>query len=125
MPQHTSDKATSGRRPGERRQAARHSLEVQIEVGIGRSLLFHATTNLSRDGAFLQQAIPYKVGTRVKLVIRLPDGGKPIACAGAVANVPDAKSTGMGLKFSDITEKDQRRIDAFAKQIAEEVDVEF
>ena len=124
MPQ-TPSKGVNARRKGERRQAARHSLEVQIEVGIGRELLFHATTNLSRDGAFLQRAIPYKVGTKVKLLIRLPDGGKPIACEGAVANIPDAKTTGMGLKFANITEKDQRRIDAFARQVAEEVDVEF
>jgi Tfp pilus assembly protein PilZ len=122
---HTSDKVLTPRRKGERRQAARHPIEVQIEVGIGRELLFLATTNLSRDGAFLQRAIPYKVGTKIKLLIRLPDGDKPIACEGAVANIPDAKTTGMGLKFTTITERDQRRIDSFARQVAEAVDVDL
>jgi hypothetical protein len=115
----------TSRRRGERRRAERHSLEVQIEVTVGRAQLFHATTNLSREGAFLQRAIPYPVGTDAKVRILLPDGGPPIDCAGAVANIPNTTSVGMGLKFTEISDKDQRRIDAFARQIAEEIDVEI
>ena len=40
-------------------------------------------------------------------------------------NIPNTTSVGMGLKFTEISDKDQRRIDAFARQIAEEIDVEI
>jgi len=95
----------------ERRKAKRHPLEITIEVSIGRDLLFQATRDVSRDGAFLLRAIPYEVGTKAKLKILLPDGGAPIECKGEVANVPDTAEVGMGLKFLDISAQDQRRIE--------------
>lgn len=95
----------------ERRQAKRHPLEITIEISIGKDMIFQATRDLSRTGAFLERAIPYKVGTKAKLKILLPDGGAPIVCKGEVVNVPDHADVGMGLKFLDITEADQRRIE--------------
>ena len=83
--------------------------ELQPQTQIDQ--LFLATRDLSRNGAFLERAIPYKVGTKAQLKILLPDGGDPIACTGEVASVPDAAEVGMGLKFLDISEKDQRRIE--------------
>jgi hypothetical protein len=95
----------------ERRTARRHPLEITIEVSIGRDVFFQATRDVSRTGAFLERAIPYPVGTQARLKLLLPDGGEPITCTGEVASVPDATEVGMGLKFLDISEKDQRRIE--------------
>ena len=95
----------------ERRNSRRHPLAITIEVSIDRDLMFQATANVSRDGAFLERAIPYQVGTRAQLKILLPDGSAPIECGGEVVNVPSATEVGMGLKFLDITPADQRRIE--------------
>lgn len=95
----------------ERRRTKRHPLEITVEITIGRDQLFQATRDLSREGAFLVRAIPYKVGTKANLKILLPDGGAPIVCRGIVVNIPDNTEVGMGLKFLDISEQDQRRIE--------------
>ncbi|MBI5547921.1 MAG: PilZ domain-containing protein [Deltaproteobacteria bacterium] len=115
MSQRTSSKGS--RRASDRRQATRHPIEITLEVTVGREMLILATTNLSRLGTFLQRAIPYPVGTKVGLRVLLPDEAPPIVCSGEVANVPNAKSTGMGIKFTDIAEQDQQRIDIFARAL--------
>ncbi len=95
----------------ERRQAKRHPLEITIEISIGKDLIFQATRDVSRTGAFLERAIPYEVGTKARLKLLLPDGGAPVVCSGEVVNIPDSTEVGMGLKFLDIAEADQRRIE--------------
>lgn len=95
----------------ERRRHKRHPLEITLEVTVGRDLLLLATRDVSRSGAFLEHAIPFPVGTKAKVQILLPDGGAPIACRAEVVNVPDATEVGMGLKFLDISDKDQLRIE--------------
>ena len=107
------DRPAGSLRGAARRDATRHAIEIPLEVSIEREMLIFATTNLSHSGAFLRQAIPYAVGTHATVRILLPDDGPAIVCAAEVANIPDSKEVGMGLKFLDITEKDQRRIDAF------------
>jgi len=109
--------AAKARRAGERRRDPRHPLEVTLEVRIGREMSLHATTDLSRSGAFLQHAIAFPVGTRAQVRIFLPGEAAPIDCEARVASVPDAAKVGMGLEFDGIAEKDQRRIEAFAAQV--------
>ena len=110
----SADNGSTTRRGPERRESTRHPIEIPIEVNIEREMLIFATTNLSRTGAFLQRAIPYAVGTRARLRILLPDDGPPISCTAEVATIPDATAVGMGLRFVDMDEQDQRRIEAFA-----------
>ena len=104
---------TKAGRGEERRRARRHPIEIPIEIATRGDMLIHVTSNLSVTGAFFHRAIPFKVGTRVKLRILLP-GDEPIACEGVVANIPNAKDLGMGVEFVDISADDQRRIEALA-----------
>lgn len=101
----------------ERRRDPRHPIEVTIQLTLGRNATFHATTDLSRGGAFFREAVPFPVGTRARVQFKLPGDAQAFACAGEIVNVPRAR-LGMGVKFVDLTEDDAVRIDRFAQDSA-------
>jgi len=108
----SSEKAASAsaRAEADRRVAARHPIEIPIELSTKTEMLIHVTANLSATGAFFKRAIPYKVGTRLMLRILLP-GDAPVKCEGIVASIPNSKDFGMGVQFIEISKDDQKRIE--------------
>ncbi len=57
-----------------RRKDARVPVRLRVELGTGEALLREYTTNLSRGGAFVATQSPPPMGTRLPLVVALPDG---------------------------------------------------
>lgn len=101
------------RRRGDRRTEKRHPITIAVAVSTGNELSIHASKNLSRGGAFFENAIPYRKGTPVEVRFELPGDPHTVVCEGVVVNVPRA-GFGMGVKFSKIDPDDARRIDRFA-----------
>lgn len=83
----------------ERRRAVRVSAVIPIEVRDAHGFTLHSSSDLSVGGVYFDRAIPHAVGTRVELSFNLPGDDRTIACAGEVANVPDAHEYGMGIRF--------------------------
>jgi uncharacterized protein (TIGR02266 family) len=107
----------SQEQPLDRRAAARHDIEITIEMRSGLDATIHATTDLSRGGAFFRDAVPYPVGTVAQLTFKLPGDDHAIRCLGEVVNVsPDR--LGMGLRFLDLSADDAQLIDRFAQNSA-------
>ena len=98
----------------ERRGARRVPIVIPVELADERGFLLHSTSDLSVGGAFFAMAIPNAVGSRVKITLR-PPGLEPIRCEGEVANVPDAKQYGMGVRFVNLSDTDQARLEAFIR----------
>jgi hypothetical protein len=84
-------------------------VEITIEISIGKDLSSGDARRLAHR-RLPERAIPYEVGTKARLKLLLPDGGAPVVCSGEVVNIPDSTEVD-GLKFLDIAEADQRRIE--------------
>lgn len=98
----------------ERRSALRAPVVLTVEVRDARGFSLHSTRDISSGGVYFDRAIPYPVGLRVHLAFSLPGETRAIRCDGEVANVPDKKGYGMGIRFLDLAPADADRIDAFA-----------
>ncbi len=103
--------------PAERRKAARHAIEIPIELKAGSDTTIHVTSDLSAGGAFFRDAVPYPVGLRAQIRFQLPGVARRFECVGEIVNVPK-KKFGMGVKFLDLTDEDADRIDRFAQNAA-------
>lgn len=103
----------------DRRAHPRHAVAITMELTAGNDLYFHVSGNLSKGGAFFNRAIPHPVGTRVEVTFQIPgDDGPPIRCGGEVVNIPDGNDgLGMGVRFIDVTEVEQERIELFMEQV--------
>lgn len=99
--------------PFERRSALRAHVTVTIEVRDARGFSLHSTRDISASGVYFDRAIPHQVGARVSLAFSLPGDPRAIRCDGEVANVPDKRGYGMGIRFLDLSPDDADRIDAF------------
>lgn len=96
----------------ERRRAARVPIVIPVELADERGFSLHSTSDLSVGGAFFARAIPHTVGAHIQVTLR-PPGIDPIRCEGEVANVPDAQSFGMGVRFVQLSDADRVRLEAF------------
>jgi uncharacterized protein (TIGR02266 family) len=99
----------------ERRSASRVPVAITIELRNAHGFSLHASSNLSVGGAFFDLAIPHPVGETVAVSFSLPGDEKPIICTGEVVNVPDSTRFGMGVRFTDLSEQDKRRLEAFTR----------
>jgi len=102
----------------ERRRAVRLEAALAVEVRDERGFSLHSTRDLSTGGLFFDRAIPQPVGALVELSFQLPGDPRAIRCQGEVANVPDAKGFGMGVRFVDLSPMDEDRIERFVAQVA-------
>lgn len=108
------DRRKGERRRGDRRRAARAPLDLWVEEERGNELYFRRTGNVSVGGVYFEQTIPHAIGTRVKLRFSLPGDPDVIEAAGEIVNTPNVKDgLGMGLKFTDMSAADKRRLEAF------------
>jgi len=103
----------------ERRRTTRANVVIAVEVSDARGFSLHSTRDVSAGGVFFDRAIPHSVGSRVQLSFQLPGEEKTIRCKGEVANVPDTKGYGMGIRFLDLSPADAARIDAFTRSLLE------
>ena len=109
------DKPAQERRRQARRGRERRPIQVAVTLTTGKDLTLHATTDLSAGG-FFAEAIPYPVGTLVKVRFELPLEKAPVECAGEVVNAETTHKLGMGIKFQDLSPEDAARIELFVAE---------
>jgi uncharacterized protein (TIGR02266 family) len=71
------------------------------------------TTNLGVGGAFLPSKVPLPVGTSVVVLLSSPTSWDPIEIPALVRWVTEAatgKEAGMGVQFTELTDKDVVRL---------------
>src|SRR5687768_14536445 len=94
----------SGERPErrtfrERRATPRFSVEVECEERVGASRYFRITSDLSTFGLSTRHGWPHEVGTRLQILLYLPDGlEKPVEVEAEVVDHFNAQG-GMRLAF--------------------------
>ncbi len=96
------------------------SFDVEITAGDWEGVLELSTQNISRGGLFVRSMHPVKVGARLKVTLRLPDGEK-FNVEGEVAHtvspeqaVETGKKPGFGLRFDDKHALDLSLLEAMA-----------
>lgn len=112
---------------GDRRKAERYDATIPVDYAKKNgpvSLFFH-TTNICRLGAFIETEKPMPVGTELELTLSVPDIGqdavaqpKKVSFHAVVIHVRDGSrksAGGMGVKFTDITEKDWKSVGSFLR----------
>jgi uncharacterized protein (TIGR02266 family) len=102
--------------PSERRRAARVPAAIPVELRDRHGFSLHSSSDISSGGAFFDRSIPHRVGSKVTVSFTLPGEKEPIVCEGEVVNVPDKRSFGMGVRFLNVKEADQKKLDAFRDQ---------
>jgi uncharacterized protein (TIGR02266 family) len=115
---------TDAQRPTARPMARRHPrIEVELDVVVVSEPNFSPgyVENLSEGGLFVATRDPMPVGSRVTMIIGLPDGRDPIALEGEVrwlrASEGDAPS-GMGIRFVSVPAEGEGRLRAFIAERA-------
>lgn len=112
----THDRRRQNRRTGDRRDVLRAPLDLWVEEERGDELYFRRTGNVSVGGLYFEQTIPHNLGTRVKVRFALPGDPRVIEAVGEVVNTPQKKDgLGMGLRFVEIDERDQLRLERFVR----------
>jgi uncharacterized protein (TIGR02266 family) len=84
-----------------------------VEELLDGSQVFRRAGNLSRGGMYLDQTIPIPIGTRVRLRFTLPGDNTPIQVNGEIASISATDSLGMGVRFVEIDQDAQTRIDGY------------
>ena len=112
---------------GDKRKADRHHAVIPVDYAPekGPVYLFFHTLDISRVGAFLQTPNLVPVGTDLELTFSVPDvehdsvtQPKKVVCHAAVARVQEGRKglpKGMGIKFTDLNEKDWKTIGNYLK----------
>ena len=100
----------------ERRKSPRVPVSLAVELRDSRGFSLHSASDLSAGGLFFDRAIPHPIGAKVTVAFKLPGDDRSIVCMGEVANVPDEKSFGMGVRFLDLQPADRDRLQAFIRQ---------
>lgn len=93
----------------DKRRQRRIPVELWIEVEGEGALYYQRASNLSVGGAYFTQTFPLPVGTKVQLRFSLPGDERQIECGGEIVN---AKELGMGVRFLDLKDEDNGRIEA-------------
>ena len=101
----------------EKRSARRIPVEMWVEESTDRELYFQRGANISVGGIFLQRTIPHAKGTIVLLRFTLPGDTRPIEVKGEIVNIGDDDADlGMGLRFVNLGDEDERRIADFIQR---------
>ena len=97
----------------------RAQVEIDVDLSTYGRYYLSKLENVSSGGAFVRTRSVHPVGTDVKLRFRLPDDTRVIEASAEVVWVYDQagdvepNSTGMGIRFTNITDEDQGRIANF------------
>jgi uncharacterized protein (TIGR02266 family) len=104
-------------REKDRRASARLPIEMWVEELLdAQSQVFRRAGNLSRGGMYLDQTIPIPIGTRVRLRFTLPGDAIPTLVSAEIVSISASDTLGMGVKFLDVDEAAQSRIDAYVSR---------
>lgn len=101
----------------QRRASDRRELELPVMAGdaehrVHGTIRFD-TRDLSLGGAFLRSDLLLEVGEQLELEVQLP-GGPPLKTRAKVVRVNQTEATpGMGIAFSELSERDRDRVRAF------------
>lgn len=106
------------------RIAPRKALATRVvfEDELGADFLYFTSTDISASGLFIQNTLPFRLGTRVFLKFSLFEGDEPIHVAAEVMRFMQKKRgpgrrkdvlKGIGLKFLGLSDKDFARIRRF------------
>ena len=104
-----------------RREHARHQLEVEIDVVSENNFYAGITLDLSEGGVFVATHLEKTVGTLVDLALRLPGSEAPLHCVGEVRWVrsySEASDTspGFGVRFVELGSAARNAIQSFLAQ---------
>ncbi len=96
----------------DRRATGRLQVALECEERVGDARFFRLTYDLSTFGLATRRGTPHKVGTRVELSLRLPDGQLPVALDAVVVGFTK-ETGGMRLAFRNTRVDAVRRIHRF------------
>ncbi len=111
-----SKESDPGRRSRERRASPRVQVELDCEERCGSSRYFRITTDLSTFGLATRQGYRHRVGTRLELLLYLPDGEPPLSLSAEVVGAYDERG-GMRLAFRNPSREAVRRIHRFLLRV--------
>ena len=101
----------------------RSDFQVPVQVDGQDESRMALTENISTGGLFVATSRPERVGDRVSLVFRLPNGGAPIFVDGEVRwartnPLPEARhgARGMGIRFTNLPLSAAARIQEFLRK---------
>lgn len=113
----TNDRRQKNRRRGDRRDAVRAPLDLWVEEERGDELYFRRTGNVSVGGLYFEQSIPHALGTTVRVRFALPGDPRVIEASGEVVNTSRTQEgLGMGVRFVEIGDADQLRLERFVRE---------
>jgi len=93
----------------ERRRGTRARVAIDVEERTAEALYFQRASSLSRTGIWLEGTLAHPPGTRVELDLALPGGS--VRVVGVVVG-RDPEDVGMAVRFVDVSDATQARIDA-------------
>lgn len=103
---------------GEQRRAQRLEHELLVAYRTPRGFVSHWAVNLSREGIFVNTPNPQPVGSRVDLLVHLPDKQAPCRLDGRVVRVVgQGPRQGMGVEFVGLREGNSGRIDSLVRAL--------
>ena len=110
----------------EKRKSPRVGFKVRVDYEIESedTFLFEYTTNMSRDGIFLQTKSPLEPGTVLSMRFGVPESDRIIEVHGKVVWINEFRpegenlNPGMGIQFLDLNEDDKEVITRLVKKKA-------
>src|SRR5688572_3754420 len=100
----------------ERRKSARMPIEMWVEDLTDGGVVHRRAGNLSKGGLYLDQTIPLPIGSKVKLRFTLPEDTLTVSVTGQIVSINSRERLGMGIKFLDLEEPMQTRIESFIER---------
>jgi uncharacterized protein (TIGR02266 family) len=104
----------------ERRKTQRVHVELKVRARTADEETFTRTANLSLDGIFMTEVLPFDAGTEVEVAFLLPDDGALIQSQAVVVHsqdsgleMPPDSTTGNGLRFADMDAKSREDLALF------------
>jgi len=106
----------------EKRKAPRAPLRVTADCLQGELSYQNYTVDVSQSGVFIETPNPLPLGTGLVLKFTLPRQGAPVLVKGKVvrtvppSSAPEGASSGMGVRFTNLSSEDSEKIQAFVAQ---------
>jgi len=106
----------------EKRKAPRAPLRISADCFQGERSCQNYTVDLSQSGLFIETPDPLPFGTEIVLKFSLPRQGAPLLVKGKVVRTappshpPEGASSGMGIRFTNLSSEDSDKIKAFVAQ---------
>jgi uncharacterized protein (TIGR02266 family) len=107
---------STGSGGAERRRSARMPIEMWVEDLTDGGVVYRRAGNLSRGGLYLDQTIPLPIGSKVKLRFTLPEDTVVVTVTGQIVSINSRERLGMGIKFLDLDDAMQTRIESFIER---------